>query len=196
MPQANQIAEALDFEWNVFEQQFLQWHTPEALSPEGISYNNAYNGALPERASSAIENDTRSPSPPSPEGDEVGDPSSVEIIGDNSSRSSTAYSRRRSQNRVAQRAFRARQRQHVEALEEKLKSVLSEYEQLQQRYRTLSIAYEALLEDKGMKGMGPVTCVGYDSSWSPENVGVFEGLEADGLPGMIFSDLEGADARL
>ncbi|CZR54673.1 uncharacterized protein PAC_04557 [Phialocephala subalpina] len=194
MPQANPIAEALDFEWNVFEQ-FLEWHhmTPEALSPESISYNTTYNGSPPERAISAIENDTRSPSPPSPE--DGPEPSPAETSAGSLSKSSTAYSRRRSQNRVAQRAFRARQRQHVEALEEKLKSVLSEYEQLQQRYTTLSIAYEALLEDKGMKGTRSVTCMSYDSSWSPENVSVFGGIEADGLAGMMFSDLEGADER-
>lgn len=59
----------------------------------------------------------------------------------------------------------------------------------------MSIAYEALLEDKKMKGIGSVTCPDYNSSWSPENVGVFEGIEADGLEGMIFSNLEGADER-
>jgi hypothetical protein len=58
------------------------------------------------------------------------------------------YQRRRIQNRKAQRAFRARQKQHVESLEDKLTAMMSEYEVLQERYNQLRIAYENVASKK------------------------------------------------
>ncbi|KUJ12893.1 uncharacterized protein LY89DRAFT_721729 [Mollisia scopiformis] len=192
MTQAIPVDEALDFEWHVFEQQFLDWQhmTPEAVSPE------TYTSTLPTRASPAIENGSCSPqSPASPENGGVGE-ADLEISNDSLNKQSRASSRRRIQNRASQRAFRARQRQHVEALEEKLKSVLSEYEQLQQRYTALNIAYETLLKEKRMDSMSTVTCPTYRSSWTSDDLGVFENVESgsgDGLGRILFSGLETTD---
>ena len=39
----------------------------------------------------------------------------------------------------------------MEALEQKLQSMLSEYDDLQQKYTSLSIAYDALVNGKGLQ---------------------------------------------
>ena len=134
--------------------------TPEILSPGSIMFSNA-----PIWASSAIGNETNSaPSQLLPRR-----VVSLEAAGSSSGSQYTAYSvsqepvsilwhkandrkRRRSQNQAARRALGARQHQHVETLGEKLKSFVSEYEQLMQRYTALSIVYESLLEGRGMRG--------------------------------------------
>lgn len=105
--------------------------------------------------------------------------------------------KRRSQNREAQRAFRARQRQHTEALEEKLKSVLSNYELLQQQYTSLSLAYEVLLKDKELEGNGSITCSSYENSpeWLAEDIGLFDSNSPHDFSGMMIPDLEAADER-
>jgi len=63
----------------------------------------------------------------------------------------TSRQKRKNQNRIAQRAFRTRQRQHVQSLEAKLESVLANFEELQQQHTYLSIAYETILEERKEK---------------------------------------------
>jgi chromosome segregation ATPase len=65
-----------------------------------------------------------------------------------------SWQKRLSQNRKAQRAHRARQRHHVECLEEQLKTVVGKYENLQQRYSTLSASYERLEKQSRRKETG------------------------------------------
>ncbi|KAE9378983.1 hypothetical protein N431DRAFT_553296 [Stipitochalara longipes BDJ] len=59
-----------------------------------------------------------------------------------------AHSRRLKQNRKAQRAFRARQRERVECLEQQFKTVVGKYEELQQRYAALSASHDRLVKQK------------------------------------------------
>jgi cell shape-determining protein MreC len=54
-----------------------------------------------------------------------------------------------SRNRKSQRAFRARQKQRVECLEEQLKTAVSKYEHLQQKYSSLIASYESLSKEQG-----------------------------------------------
>jgi hypothetical protein len=63
----------------------------------------------------------------------------------------TSWQRRLSQNRRSQRAFRARQKQRVEYLEEQLKTAVSKYENLQQKYSSLSASYESLSKEQRRK---------------------------------------------
>ncbi|KAN0115158.1 hypothetical protein V8E51_004702 [Hyaloscypha variabilis] len=59
-----------------------------------------------------------------------------------------AYNRRLKQNRKAQRAFRARQRDRVQCLEQQLNMMVGKYEELQQKYFNLSAAHSRLLNQK------------------------------------------------
>jgi hypothetical protein len=56
--------------------------------------------------------------------------------------------RRLKQNRKAQRAFRARQRERVQCLEQQLNMMVGKYEELQQKYFNLSAAHSRLLNQK------------------------------------------------
>jgi hypothetical protein len=60
--------------------------------------------------------------------------------------------KRRSQNRKSQQAFRDRQRKRVDALEQKVKELLENYELLQDQYCNLNIAYNGLLRETGRPG--------------------------------------------
>lgn len=83
---------------------------------------------------------------------------------------------RRVQNRKAQRAFRARQKQHVESLEEKLQSILSDYEELQQNYNRLRGDYSSLLQKQ--EEVFPTELLAFTQGWKASTVegqdGIFE----------------------
>jgi len=144
MYQSIDDTDALDSEWKRFEgqQSFPEWQyiTPDASSSGNLEWPSTY--LTQERSpTSSNEQSTKGKGSPRLRETTPGTPSST-----STNNKEAAYSRRLSQNRKAQRAHRARQRQHVECLEEQLKTVVGKYEDLQQRYSSLSASYERLVK--------------------------------------------------
>lgn len=76
-------------------------------------------------------------------------------------------------------------------MEEKLKNVIGDYEELQHKYSSLSVAYEALLNEKG--GEGKVTeapdTPTFSDEWTFSGPGFSEKVRSaeDGTSGVVFS---------
>ncbi|KAG4440719.1 hypothetical protein IFR05_003813 [Cadophora sp. M221] len=156
--------DALDFEWNVFEnqQQFLTWHTQPPtshtffpiISPPNTNSNTSFRSSA---NSSTYRMETESQSPTSTSSIAGEKSEDLDVDGDlelefGEGGCKKAPTRRRIQNRKAQRAFRLRQKMHVESLEERLKTLVGEYEDLQQRYTCLSVQYEKVVGGDGKNG--------------------------------------------
>lgn len=77
----------------------------------------------------------------------VGRPLSTQIASPGSYTTPT-HNRRRNQNREAQRAFRARQRQHLEELAQENETLIVRNRELEERCVKLSRAYETVLSDR------------------------------------------------
>jgi hypothetical protein len=73
------------------------------------------------------------------------------ISGFNSPLTLTIFQRRRSQNRNAQRAFRARERIRVQGLEDQLEDLTKQYTKLESAYLHLNRKYQSLLEKVEIK---------------------------------------------
>ncbi|KAH9210909.1 hypothetical protein DL95DRAFT_465419 [Leptodontidium sp. 2 PMI_412] len=157
---------ALDFEWNVFEnqQQFLTWHnqpptshilTHTHISPSDSISNTNTNSIFRSYANSSTHHtEAESQSSASSVAGEKSEDLDLDLdlelgleFGEGGCKK--APTRRRIQNRKAQRAFRLRQKMHVESLEERLKTLVREYEALQQRYTCLSVEYEKIVRGRG-----------------------------------------------
>ncbi|KAH7360978.1 hypothetical protein BKA65DRAFT_196276 [Rhexocercosporidium sp. MPI-PUGE-AT-0058] len=164
--------EARDFEWNVFEnqQQFLNWHSQPPTSHATISLTNtSFRSPTSYATSSTHHTEMESPSQ-SPGSSVAGEKSEdLDFSGVGCKKAPT---KRRIQNRKAQRAFRLRQKMHVESLEERLKSLVGEYEELQQRYTCLSVEYEKVIGVGVGSGKGSS-----ESEWMGEDDVILEGLE-------------------
>lgn len=173
MTTTSTITEACKFEWNVFEvstpptphvdrtkykqQQFLDWHqtatgplSPESMpSPTHLSYED-HSTIMVDHSSRSQRSSSVSSDAPTAEISTTQKAPTVSTISNALSQSANPDNdqRRRIQNRKAQRAFRARQKQHVESLEDKLTAMMSEYEALQERYNQLRVAYEVVASKK------------------------------------------------
>ncbi|KAL2074870.1 hypothetical protein VTL71DRAFT_8649 [Oculimacula yallundae] len=152
-----QPKDTTNLEWNVFEQQFLTWHNQSSTShtissrPHRTTASRSGMSYYPYTASSSQHVEADSQSPGSSVADEkIEDRDMIGL--------KKEPTRRRIQNRKAQRAFRLRQKTHVESLEEKLHTLMGDYEELQRRYTCLSIEYERDLrvrgEDERVRGVG------------------------------------------
>ncbi|KAK0100395.1 hypothetical protein ONS95_008350 [Cadophora gregata] len=143
----SQTMDSIPFEWNVFEQQFFTWHQhlDTTLSSTNLSTPSSIPSTTEPPASYAHSSSSSSRGANSPTTGEQALDLDLDLPIKNDPKSKKAPTRRRIQNRQAQRAFRLRQKMHVESLQERLKYLVGAYEELRRRYVFLSGEYERMV---------------------------------------------------
>lgn len=148
-PLPQQDTNVFSYEWNIFEQS-LEWAHQDSLDWVSESVLSTSPSSLAESHFSPVSHSqshepssspTFSPKFPLPN-----QPASKQSRPRRHQQSPESRARRRSQNREAQRAFRCRKQQHIDEMEIELRTMVSKYEGLQEKYENLGKLYMNLLK--------------------------------------------------
>ncbi|PVH82233.1 hypothetical protein DL98DRAFT_570519 [Cadophora sp. DSE1049] len=171
-----QAMEPLPFEWNVFEQ-FLTWHQHQDPTSDALiqSTDKSFRSSAAHHAPPYVDFSIQYTEADllSPDSSVAGEKSSdLDVERDVCRKEPT---RRRIQNRKAQRAFRLRQKMHVESLEERLRCLVGRHEELRRRYVCLRGEYERVAGGRGRGSLGSV-----DGRLGSVDAGFKRGFSAEG----------------